>query len=56
MIARGATPLNPRRVHAAVVKGDDPLGPPHCAVFVRGDDPLGPRPAQPIHGSTRDER
>lgn len=35
MIARGAIPLNPRRVHPTFVKGDDPLGPPSCAVNTR---------------------
>ena len=41
MIARGPTPLNPRRVHTT---------------FVKRDDPSDPRAAQSIHGSTRDER
>jgi hypothetical protein len=35
MIARGATALNPRRVHPTFVKGGDPLEPPHCAVNTR---------------------
>jgi hypothetical protein len=41
MIARGATPLNP----AACTQRSS-----------RGTTPLDPRAAQPIHGSTRDER
>jgi hypothetical protein len=35
MISRGATPLNPRRVHATFGKGGDPLEPPRCAANTR---------------------